>query len=134
MIFFFQSHFSPQPWFKEMKKVSLAFPYWENWHAHANTLMAKKLNYPSYSMFYPINEDLPGKTSYLEFEIDIGHFFSKSSKLASSKAGLLLHWIGMINSYILQMKQLHLLRASLIIPPSKIGSLFGTEWKLNLLR
>jgi two-component system sensor histidine kinase YesM len=47
-------------------------------------------------MFYPINEDFADETSYLEFEVDIGHFFSKSGAMALSQSGgvLAVDWKG----------------------------------------
>lgn len=91
------SLFSEQVWFREMQeRIKTTYPYWERWHNQRDYPYGKKTKNPVFSMFYPINEDFADETSYLEFEIDIGHFFSKSGAMSLSQSGgvLAVDWNG----------------------------------------
>ncbi|BBI31503.1 sensor histidine kinase [Cohnella abietis] len=95
------SLYSNQGWFQEMKeKIQTTYPYWEHWHVQREYPYGKKTNLPVYSMFYPINEDFTDEASYLEFEIDLGHFFSRSNALTLSQSGkvIAVDWKGKILS------------------------------------
>ncbi len=88
-----------QPWFLDIKtQFENFYPYWENRHTQREYPYRKDSHQPVYSMFYPINEDFPDDTSYLEFEIDISHFFAKLEALTLSSSGfvLALDWDGQI--------------------------------------
>jgi len=95
------SRFSGDEWFRDMQRNLLAtYPYWEPWHVQREYPYGKKTKNAVYSMFYPINEDFPDETSYLEFEIDIGKFFARSNAHALSQSGgvLAVDWDGRLLS------------------------------------
>jgi two-component system sensor histidine kinase YesM len=85
------SDVSDQPWYVEMaERIRTATPYWEPSHIQRDYPYSRNSDQPVYSMFYPINEDFPNDTSYLEFEIDLNHFFSRLQSLVLSKSGIVL--------------------------------------------
>jgi len=90
---------SGQSWFERMTAgIRSVYPYWEGMHAQRPYPYGRKDGKPVYSMFYPINEDFPDDTSYLELEIDIRHFFARLDGLTLSKSGfaLAIGWDGNI--------------------------------------
>jgi two-component system sensor histidine kinase YesM len=85
------SRFAAERWFTDMqKKIVDIYPYWEPWHTERAYPYSRQTGQPVYSMFYPINEDFPGETSYLEFEIPVRHFFAKPHAGNASKSGFIL--------------------------------------------
>lgn len=85
------SRFAAEHWFTDMqKKIADVYPYWEPWHTERVYPYSRQTGQPVYSMFYPINEDFPGETSYLEFEIPVRHFFARPHAGNASNSGFIL--------------------------------------------
>ncbi|OXS53505.1 hypothetical protein B1A99_29465 [Cohnella sp. CIP 111063] len=95
------SRYSGEDWFRTLQeRIAKTYPYWESWHIQRDYPYGKKSNQPVYSLFYPINEDFAGETSYLELEINIDRFFSKSISMALSPSGgvFAVDWNGQLLS------------------------------------
>ncbi|MFC5407126.1 cache domain-containing sensor histidine kinase [Cohnella soli] len=91
------SLFAASPWFKQMiERVKSSYPYWESNHEPRDYPYSRKVGSAVYSMFYPINDEFPDDTSYLEFEMDTGRFFSKLETLSLAKSGFVtvVDWDG----------------------------------------
>ncbi|RXZ81346.1 sensor histidine kinase [Paenibacillaceae bacterium] len=89
-----------EPWFEQMKEaiVTGGYPYWESSHKQRSDLFGRSGHRNVYSMFYPINEDFPNDTSYLEFQIDSDILLHQANEplLPPSSLVLAVDWNGSV--------------------------------------